>query len=147
MFSDFWTVYPRKVAKKAAEKAYLKARKDVPHAAIMASLNIFLETEWRGRPIDKIPHPASWLNREEFEEEVPPMLNQESYEIQSGAESVPEKPRSHEHWCNRCKPAHAWDCFEGLCIWPGHFVCQEAARGENLKESGAKTKKALVGAN
>ena len=94
-FADLWARYPRKIAKKAAEKAYLKARKEYSHAAIMASLGIFIETEWRGRPKDKIPHPASWLNRESFEERSESLFDD------------CERPLG-RHLCCECKIDHEW---------------------------------------
>lgn len=94
-FTEFWACFPRRIAKKSAEKAYLKARKEYSHAAIMASLRIFLETEWRGRPSDKIPHAATWLNRESFEERTEALFDDD------------ERPMG-RHLCRECGIEHEW---------------------------------------
>src|SRR3990172_10745607 len=70
-FSDFWILYPRHVAKKDALKAWLKIDPG-SHAEILTSL-----ASWRGVWLARgepqyIPYPASWLNGERWEGELPP---------------------------------------------------------------------------
>lgn len=65
-FESFWKIYPRKVGKVAAEKAYAKARKSVDHAAIMAALGSYTFSD----EIQFVPHPATWLNRGSFLDEA-----------------------------------------------------------------------------
>lgn len=60
-FDDFWAIYPRKVGKLAAQKAYAKAVKSAPHKAIMDAASAF-EIKSRGKEAEFIPHPATWLN-------------------------------------------------------------------------------------
>jgi hypothetical protein len=73
LFPDFWRVYPRKVAKKAAEKAWTKltpASQDLikPTAlAIAYVLRDRKQRDWAGRDLDRIPYPATFLNAEKFE--------------------------------------------------------------------------------
>jgi hypothetical protein len=59
-FAEFWTLYPRKVGKIDAEKAWSKACKRVAEPAeIIAALRRFdfpLERQY-------VPHPAAWLNK------------------------------------------------------------------------------------
>lgn len=65
-FESFWKIYPRKVGKVAAEKAYAKARKSVDHATIMAALGSYTFSD----EIQFVPHPATWLNRGSFLDEA-----------------------------------------------------------------------------
>ena len=70
-FDDFWILYPRRVAKKDALKAWLKIDPG-SHAEILTSL-----ASWRGVWLARgepqyIPYPASWLNGERWTDELPP---------------------------------------------------------------------------
>lgn len=66
----FWSAYPRKQAKKPALKAFLKARKAVPLATIMAGVKRYAEA-MAGRA-EYVAHAASWLNAERWnDEEIP----------------------------------------------------------------------------
>ena len=70
-FSEFWSLYPRKKAKDAAHRAYLKALKGIDHGTILASLadqiswGVFDEPEFS-------PHAASWLNAGRWSDERDP---------------------------------------------------------------------------
>lgn len=73
-FAEFFVAYPRKVGKRAAERAYDRAAKAVGHAALMEGLKRSAAVwEADGRDYDKIPHPSKWLRegRWEDEEEIP----------------------------------------------------------------------------
>lgn len=71
-FSDFWGMYPRKVAPRKAREAWLRIPSSL-HAKILTSLfewkRIWTDerTEWQF-----IPHPSNWLNDERWEDEYPP---------------------------------------------------------------------------
>lgn len=70
-FSDFWEMYPRRVAKKDARKAWEKIPPRL-HAEILTAL-----FEWRRIWLDRneiefIPHPSTWLNGERWEDDFPP---------------------------------------------------------------------------
>ena len=125
-FSEFWLKFPRKVAKKAAEKAYAKTVKQVPHEAIMASLELMLAGEWRGRKPEYIPHAASYLNRESFDLERVEALEDEQ----------PMPPKPHEHWCKWCAVGHAWTCEDADCIYPTFAECEQVSvnRRANVKK-------------
>ena len=58
-FAQFWESYPRKVAKKAAEKAFARAIKEAPLEQMLAALAIDKQ-DWKEERF--IPHPATWLN-------------------------------------------------------------------------------------
>ena len=67
-FDDFWTLYPRREAKKDARKAWLQtsAGREIEILTALAA--------WRPTLIqrgDYCPLPASWLRGERFEDELP----------------------------------------------------------------------------
>ena len=70
-FSDFWGMYPRRVAKKDARKAWDKITPKL-HSQILTALFEWSRI-WKDRgEIEYIPYPASWLNGERWEDEYPP---------------------------------------------------------------------------
>lgn len=66
-FAQFWKAYPRHVGKQAAAKAFARARKTAELATILGGLE-------RVRPgwtdPQYTPHPATWLNRGGWEDEL-----------------------------------------------------------------------------
>lgn len=67
--SVFWPAYPRKVARLAAQKAFLKLVKDDSDDlfdSIMQALAWYQREEWANREPDKIPHAATWLNQQRY---------------------------------------------------------------------------------
>lgn len=70
-FDDFWTLYPRKIAKPAAHKAYLKALKETDHATLVARLSdqirwgVFIDPKFS-------PHATTWLNQGRWADERDP---------------------------------------------------------------------------
>jgi hypothetical protein len=36
-------------------------------------------------------------------------------------------PHAHSHWCNRCPSAHAWECGDRECFYPGFSNCGKGA--------------------
>ena len=70
-FKDFWKVYPRHVAKQNAEKAWKKLNPDDNLLqAILADVNRRLGGEWRGKDMQYIPHPSTYLNQRRWEDET-----------------------------------------------------------------------------
>jgi len=64
-FDTFWALYPLKVGKRAAEKAYKAARRRAKPAAILAGLGKACEA-WNGADDRYLPHPATWLNQDRW---------------------------------------------------------------------------------
>jgi uncharacterized protein YdaU (DUF1376 family) len=62
-FEKVWPHYPRRVGKAAAHRAWLKARKRAGYDEIAGPLKACIRA-WRNTPPDKIPHFATWLNRD-----------------------------------------------------------------------------------
>ena len=108
-FSDFWGMYPRRVAKKDARKAWEKIPPTM-HNKILTSL-----FEWRRiwtdrGEIEYVPYPASWLNGERWEDEYPPhhrpyTARQQAAEQQQS--KTEEKDRKH-------MPAHIRDALNKI---------------------------------
>lgn len=65
-FGIFWAHYPRKVAKKDAQKAWNKLTSAQKQAAMEALPNHI--KQWDDPTF--IPYPASWLNGERWEDEL-----------------------------------------------------------------------------
>ena len=70
MFDEFWSLYPRKVNKAAARKAWQKLS---PEQQLMAAKAIDTHCQyWRAKEteLEFIPHASTWLNGERFEDEL-----------------------------------------------------------------------------
>ena len=72
MFEDFYRVYPRKVGKQDAKKAFKKALDVASLDEIMAGVIRYANDP--NLPFDKtwIPYPATWLNKGKWEDEPLP---------------------------------------------------------------------------
>lgn len=71
-FAEFWAAYPRKEKKPTAARAYKTLRRrHITHDTIMAGLRRHT-TAWQaaGKERQYIPHPASWLNSEAFNDDL-----------------------------------------------------------------------------
>jgi len=66
MFAEFWSAYPRKVAKRVAEKAFARLSKNEQAAAI-AALPAHCKA-WESTEMQYIPHPATWINQGRWED-------------------------------------------------------------------------------
>ena len=89
-FDAFWTVYPRKVGKGAARKAWAKATLpalDVVLNAVEAQAD---SEQWRREGGQFVPLPATWLNQTRWEDEPGPVR------------TVPERERQ------RAEEGDAW---------------------------------------
>ena len=70
-FDLFWKAYPKKVGKKDAMKAFAKAKDLPPIADLIAEVELQARSEeWRKDNGQYIPHPATWLNRGGWMDEV-----------------------------------------------------------------------------
>jgi hypothetical protein len=88
LFDQFWSIYPKKVAKGAAEKAWRKIRPDGQLAgAIFAAVEKAKSNpSWRKDGGQFIPHPATWLNQRRWEDE--PMTAVEPKHRRSSASTI-----------------------------------------------------------
>lgn len=67
-FDAFWALYPRKVAKADARKAWVRKKPDQQAAAIGALPDHVRYWAATGTESQYIPHPATWLNGERYED-------------------------------------------------------------------------------
>lgn len=68
-FERFWAVYPKKVGKKDAKKAFGKVKEDV-QILIDAVERQKLSSQWCKDGGQYIPNPATWLNQERWADEM-----------------------------------------------------------------------------
>lgn len=68
-FESWWLLYPRKIAKLAACKAYARSRQKVSREALALAVRRFSEI-CRERDPKFIPHAATWLNAERWTDET-----------------------------------------------------------------------------
>lgn len=73
-FEDFWSLYPRKTSKKTAMKSWVRINpNEVLRVKIMTALTLHNKSEqWTKDDGRFIPHPATWLNQERWEDEMKP---------------------------------------------------------------------------
>ena len=71
-FSEFWSAYPKKVGKGAAEKAWQKIKPDADlHRRILAAIADAKESvQWQKDNGQYIPNPSTWLNQSRWEDEL-----------------------------------------------------------------------------
>ena len=67
-FADFWSIYPKRVAKQFAEKAFRKLKPDEIEAAL-ADVKRRAASEWEGKDPQYIPNPATYLNGRRWNDE------------------------------------------------------------------------------
>lgn len=70
MFDEFWALYPRKIAKAVARKAWAKLTPENQLAAARAVHNHVEYWSSKETELEFIPHPATWLNQERWEDEL-----------------------------------------------------------------------------
>jgi hypothetical protein len=67
-FKKFYSKYPNKVKRSNAEKAWLKHKPDID--IVMKALEYQLSNDRRFKDAQFIPHPTTWINGKEWENEV-----------------------------------------------------------------------------
>lgn len=71
-FEEFYRAYPRRVQRRAAEKAWLKAVKlKIDPQSMIDSAVRFASTK-QGTEVKYIPYPATWLNAGAYDDEAEP---------------------------------------------------------------------------
>ena len=95
MFDEFWSLYPRKIAKATARKAWAKLSAE---QQLMAAKAIDTHCQYWGAKeteLEFIPHPATWLHQERWEDElvIEPKKTKESKEWMFSNEGIDAKAR------------------------------------------------------
>lgn len=70
-FDQFWSVYPKKVGKADARRAFGKVTEPV-HTLVAAVRRQSKSAQWNKDGGQFIPNPATWLNQQRWEDELPP---------------------------------------------------------------------------
>lgn len=85
-FDEFWAHYPRKIGKRAALLAFERAVKRAPAEAIIEGAKRFAADP--NLPLDRrfIPHPATWLNQDRWEDEPLPPRDPKPGDLEREAE-------------------------------------------------------------
>ncbi len=75
-FNLFWEKYPKKLAKRDAEKAFAKINPDEKlFNLILEKLELYKQSEaWLKDGGQFIPYPATWLNGRRWEDEITPAI-------------------------------------------------------------------------
>ncbi len=75
-FNLFWERYPKKLAKRDAEKAFAKIKPDEKlFNLILEKLELYKKSEaWLKDGGQYIPYPATWLNGRRWEDEITPAI-------------------------------------------------------------------------
>jgi hypothetical protein len=111
MFESFWKLYPRKVAKRAAQKIWQRLNSLEQKQALDAIPNHVKYWKLKMTEQDFIPHPSTWLNQGRFEDELvieepkpkEPKANPwwaTDSDILKKASEVGVTPRSGESWAD-----------------------------------------------
>lgn len=69
-FTDFWNIYPKKVGKQAAQKAFSRVKEPLP-VLLDAIREQSQSIQWTRENGRFIPNPAAWLNNRGWEDQLP----------------------------------------------------------------------------
>ena len=69
IFDNLWKIYPKKVGKGTAKKAFAKATTKATPDQIEHALSVFVRA-WGNQDKKFMPHLATWLNGERWEDEI-----------------------------------------------------------------------------
>ena len=95
MFDEFWSLYPRKVAKAVARKSFAKLNEKQQLDACKALPNHLAYWKSKETELEFIPHPSTWLNQERWEDEIiiEPKKQKESKEWMFSNEGIEAKAK------------------------------------------------------
>lgn len=111
-FDDFWNAYPRKVAKQNAAKAWGKTGAADSKAladTIIADVQRRVNGEWKGKEVQYIPHPTTYLNQRRWEDETTATDTVDAEPTPTWRDLSPEEKRemedrlADEYWASRGK--------------------------------------------
>ena len=75
-FIEFWKLYPRKVAKVAAQRSWKRLKvKDIDDIFKVYKEHLI---RWRGTEIQFVPHASTWINQRRWEDELEPLPENKS---------------------------------------------------------------------
>ncbi len=106
-FDKFWEIYPRKVGKGAARRKWQTKKCDNYFDEIIKAVEQYTNSQqWES--IRYIPHPATFLNQERWEDEIPGRENTIS-DFRMDANYV-----SYIGYCSKCKQSDFYSKYDIL---------------------------------
>lgn len=91
LFDRFWSIYPKKVARKVAFQSFRRAlQSGASIEDILSSLDVYINKVWNKTKMEFIPHASTWLNQERWNDDIRTGINRVGYgstgrmETQSG---------------------------------------------------------------
>ena len=111
MFETFWALYPRKVAKRVAQRKFEALRSDEQELALRALPNHIKYWKTKNTEMDYIPHAATWIGQFRFEDEI-----------------VIEEPKQNK------RPELPWYSSEELTIKKANEIGVQAYAGEGWQQ-------------
>jgi len=98
-FADFWLLYPRRVARKDAERAWARISERDRVEALTALVG--WRRVWADKDPQFIPHASTWLNGERWTDELPvaSAVSHQSHAAIAGSAGIAsgERPAIPEH--------------------------------------------------
>jgi hypothetical protein len=70
MFETFWSLYPRKVSKRVAQRKFEALRADEQKLALEALPSHIKYWKSKNTEMEYIPHASTWLGQYRFEDEI-----------------------------------------------------------------------------
>jgi DNA replication protein DnaC len=105
-FDDFWLLYPRRVARKDAERAWSRMNEAQRMAAVVALVD--WRRVWQARgDVQYVPHASTWLNGERWTDELPAEFVQRTAHASHVIAKPPETERGE-------MPAHVREALERM---------------------------------
>lgn len=98
-FSAFWSAYPRKVGKGAARKSWTKAVRGTHWSLIVAAASAYADHH-RARQTEPryIANPATWLNQERWDDDLPEVTGREAAQAAEQERLVADRTGFTDHW-------------------------------------------------
>ncbi len=93
-FEEFWNLYPRKKNRKGTAKIWAKQKLWEKKAEIIANLTRQVHEEWRGKDLQYIPHPTTYLNQERWLD--PPEVRTKRIDLYKLNEEIVRKRKERE---------------------------------------------------
>ena len=121
-FEVFWSIYPRRVAKGAARKAFARALRPASPEDIITGAKRYSQSV-NGREMKYIAHPATWLNQERWADDPRANIQDVQHECE------PDQQAIDRLWEMRLEGWHkrkAWSASWGP--EPGYAGCEVPAR-------------------
>lgn len=82
-FDEFWSEYPRKISKKSAIRKWTTLKCDKFADEIIRNVKARNAEEWKGKEMQFIPHPTTFLNQERWKDE-PEIINHATHQRPNG---------------------------------------------------------------